>query len=93
MKFSTGVKYGLALFAVFGIALFLRIYFSYHNVFGSGWVNFQETDAWYNMRQLEILTRNFPHRMLIDPYGFYPGGGSIGSPPFFCSAAEGVRSQ
>jgi len=83
MKFLTGAKYGLALFAFFLIGLFLRTYFSYHNVFGSGWVNFQETDAWYNMRQLSILALHFPHRMLLDPYGLYPGGASIGSPPFF----------
>jgi len=83
MKLSTGLKYGLAMAAIFGIALFLRIYFPYHNVFRDGWVNFQETDCYYNMRQLEILTRNFPHRMLFDPYSIYPGGSSIGSPPFF----------
>jgi dolichyl-diphosphooligosaccharide--protein glycosyltransferase len=83
MKLSTGVKYGLALLGIFGIALFLRIYFPYHNVFRDGWVNFQETDCYYNMRQVEILARNFPHRMLFDPYFVYPGGGPIGSPPFF----------
>jgi oligosaccharyl transferase (archaeosortase A-associated) len=80
---STGVRYGFALFVIFGIALFLRIYFPYHNVFKEGWVNFQETDCYYNMRQLEILARNFPHRMLFDPYFIYPGGAPIGSPPFF----------
>lgn len=83
MRLTTGAKYGLALFAFFLIALFLRLYFPYHNVFGSGWVNFQETDAWYNMRQTLILALHFPHRMLFDPYYLYPGGGTIGSPPFF----------
>lgn len=83
MKFSTGVKYGLALFLVFGIALFLRVYFPYHNIFAAGWVNFQETDCWYNMRQLLVLGLHFPHRMLLDPYGFYPGGSSVNAPPFF----------
>lgn len=83
MKLLAGAKYGLALFVIFGLALFLRIYFPYHNVFPDGWVNFQETDCYYNMRQLEILARYFPHRMLFDPYFIYPGGSSIGSPPFF----------
>jgi oligosaccharyl transferase (archaeosortase A-associated) len=83
MKFLARSKYGVALFAVFLIALFLRIYFNHSNIFASGWVNFQETDCWYQMRQVEILARNFPHRMLFDPYNFYPGGMSIGSPPFF----------
>jgi oligosaccharyl transferase (archaeosortase A-associated) len=83
MKLSTALKYGLAMAVVFGIALFLRIYFPYHNVFRDGWVNFQETDCWYNMRQLVSLAQHFPHRNLFDPYGFYPGGMAISSPPFF----------
>ena len=83
MRFLTRAKYGLALFAVFLIALFLRVYFNHSNIFASGWVNFQETDGWYNMRQVLILALHFPHRMLLDPYGLYPGGASIGSPPLF----------
>jgi dolichyl-diphosphooligosaccharide--protein glycosyltransferase len=68
---------------IFGIALFLRVYFPYHNVFAAGWVDFQETDCWYNMRQVLGLALHFPHRNLFDPYFLYPGGGAIGSPPFF----------
>ena len=83
MKFLTRSQYGLALFAVFLIALFLRTYFNYHNVFASGWVNFQETDNYYHMRQVLMLALHFPHRMLIDPYGLYPGGMPITQPPFF----------
>jgi dolichyl-diphosphooligosaccharide--protein glycosyltransferase len=83
MKFLARANYGLALLAVFLIALFLRVYFNHSNVFASGWVNFQETDCWFQMRQVLILALHFPHRMLFDPYGFYPGGGSVSSPPFF----------
>ena len=83
MKLSTGAKYGLALFAIFGFALFLRIYFSYDNVFRDGWVSFQETDCYYQMRQVLNLALHFPHRNLFDPYFIYPGGSAIGSPPFF----------
>jgi dolichyl-diphosphooligosaccharide--protein glycosyltransferase len=83
MKLSTKIRYGLALFAVFLIALFLRTYFNYHNVFASGWVNFQETDNYFHMRQVLMLALHFPHRMLIDPYGLYPGGMPISQPPFF----------
>jgi len=83
MRLSTRAKYGLALFAFFLVALFLRIYFPYHNVFASGWVSFQETDCYYHMRQVLILALHFPHRPLFDPYVFYPGGSSLGSPPFF----------
>ena len=80
---SSRTKYGLAMAVIFGIALFLRVYFPYHNVFAGGWVDFQETDCWYNMRQVAVLALHFPHRMLFDPFGFYPGGMPIGSPPFF----------
>ena len=80
---SSRTKYGLVMAVIFGIALFLRVYFPYHNVFAAGWVNFQETDCWYNMRQVLSLALHFPHRNLFDPYFIYPGGSSIGSPPFF----------
>jgi len=68
--------------AIFGIALFLRVYFPYHNVFAGGWVNFQENDAWYHMRNVTNLVHHFPHLSLIDPYGLYPGGQLIGGGPF-----------
>ncbi len=83
MRLSTRVKYGLALFAVFLIALFLRVYFSYHNVFPGGWVNFQENDAWFHMRNVGNLVHHFPHLSLIDPYALYPGGQQIRGSPFF----------
>jgi len=83
MKFSTRARYGLALVAFFLVALFLRLYFPYHNVFASGWVSFQETDCYYHMRQVMLLALHFPHRPLFDPYLFYPGGSSLGAPPFF----------
>jgi oligosaccharyl transferase (archaeosortase A-associated) len=80
---STRTKYGLALAAIFGIALFLRVYFPYHNVFPGGWVNFQENDAWYHMRNVTNLVHHFPHLSLIDPYGLYPGGQPVRASPFF----------
>lgn len=80
---SPRIIYGLAMLIIFGIALFLRTYFPYHNVFADGWVNFQETDCWYQMRQVQSLALHFPHRNLFDPYFIYPGGSAIGSPPFF----------
>ena len=83
MKFLARAKYGLALFAFFLVALFLRTYFPYHNVFAGGWVSFQETDCYYHMRQVMLLALHFPHRPLFDPYTFYPGGSSLGAPPFF----------
>ena len=37
-------------------------------VFGGSGVNYQDSDAWYHMRLIENLTRNFPHRAGVDPY-------------------------
>lgn len=77
------LKYPLALAAIFALALFLRTYFPYHNIFSGGWVDYQETDCWFNMRVITDLAQHFPHMMSFDPYGFYPSGMPIGNPPFF----------
>lgn len=76
-------KYPLLIAGIFAVALFLRTYFSYHNVFANNWVNYQETDCWFNMRVITDLTQHFPHMFSFDPYGFYPSGMPIYNPPFF----------
>ena len=80
---SSRTKCGLAMAVIFGIALFLRVYFPYHNVFAGSWVNFQENDAWFHMRNVTNLVHHFPHLSLIDPYGLYPGGQAVRASPFF----------
>ncbi len=37
-------------------------------VFTPAGVNYQDSDAWYHMRLIDNLARNFPHRANIDPY-------------------------
>jgi oligosaccharyl transferase (archaeosortase A-associated) len=55
--------------AVFGVLGFLvRTAFLIDKVFVDGAVNYQDSDAWYHMRLIENLTRNFPHRSPVDPY-------------------------
>lgn len=39
-----------------------------------GFVNLQNTDAWYHFRIIENLLAHFPWRITFDPYGVYPGG-------------------
>jgi len=56
----------LALAAAAG-ALWIRIAIPFPRVFRGGWINFQG-DAWYHMRAIEHLVRNFPHRIAFDPY-------------------------
>jgi dolichyl-diphosphooligosaccharide--protein glycosyltransferase len=37
-------------------------------VFTGGGVNYQDSDAWYHMRLIDNLVRNYPHRAAVDPY-------------------------
>jgi len=58
----------------FSVALYIRVYFPYDQVFGSDWIKFTGIDAYWNMRVVDNLIHNFPHRMSFDPYYLYPGG-------------------
>lgn len=71
----------LALF--FSIALFLRIYLPYDQIFGSDWVKFSGIDAYYHIRLVENLLHHLPHLNTFDPYTFYPNGTRVAWPPFF----------
>jgi oligosaccharyl transferase (archaeosortase A-associated) len=80
---STRARWGLGLAAAFAISFFIRVYFPYHNVFAGDWVRFQETDAWLHMEVVENLVHNFPHRMMFDPFTYFPFGQLLGSAPLF----------
>lgn len=54
-------------------AVWLRGYLPYDRIFRATYINFQG-DAWYHMRVVDHLVRNFPHRLTFDPYAV--GGGS-----------------
>lgn len=82
MKLSTRTIFDLGVAVIFGIALFIRLYFPYHNVFADGWVRFHENDPWYHMRLIENLVHHFPHLLSFDPYGFYPYGQLRDTAPF-----------
>ena len=66
---------GMVLAALCGLALYLRITLPYDQVFVGEWVWFRDTDAYYYLRHIENLVRNFPHFNSFDPYMLYPGGG------------------
>ncbi len=74
----------------FGIALCLRIYLSYDQVFGSDWIKFTGIDAYYHMRLVDNLLHHFPHLNAFDPYTFYPNGTIVGWPPFFYWFLAGI---
>ncbi len=65
----------IALF--FSVALYIRVYFPYEQVFGSDWIKYTGIDAYYQMRLVDNLVQNFPHRITFDPYFVYPGGKAI----------------
>jgi asparagine N-glycosylation enzyme membrane subunit Stt3 len=66
------------------LAFWLRTSPRYYQVFGTpGLVNFTETDAWFHVRTIEHMARNFPHRLTIDPYGRIDGGQVVNTGIFF----------
>jgi len=74
---------GIILAALCGISLYIRIALPYDQIFVNDWVWFGETDAYYQMRNIETLVHNFPHFNSFDPYIVYPGGGGGVVRPFF----------
>ncbi|MFC2039268.1 STT3 domain-containing protein [Chloroflexota bacterium] len=83
--------YGVALVLIFGLALLLRIWLPYDKVFlEGGWVHFQGTDAWYNMRLVENTVAHFPSRISVDPFTTYPYGHNVFFAPFFDWLLSGV---
>ena len=78
-KFISGII--LALF--FGIALHLRVYLPYDQVFSGDWIKFTGVDAYYHMRIIDNLVHNFPHLASFNPSFIYPGGSGVGTIRFF----------
>jgi len=70
--------------------LYIRIALPYDQIFVNDWVWFRETDAYYYMRNIEILVNNFPHFNSFDPYILYPGGGGGLVRPFFAWLVAGI---
>ena len=83
LQLRRGLIIGLALLLIFCIALFLRIYFPYDNVFGGDYVRFQINDPWYHMRLVENLAQHFPQRIAFDPFTLFPYGQDVPFAPFF----------
>jgi oligosaccharyl transferase (archaeosortase A-associated) len=83
---------GIILAALCGIALYIRIDLPLLNdqIFVNDWVLFRETDAYYYIRNIEVLVNNFPHFNSFDPYMFYPGGGGGLIRPFFPWLIAGI---
>lgn len=62
-------KIDWALLAVsLAVATAIRIWAPWDDVLGGPRVNFLENDSWYHVRLAENQTRNYPHRVTVDPY-------------------------
>lgn len=81
---------GIILAVLCGISLYIRIALPYDRIFVNDWVWFRETDAYYYMRNIEILVNHFPQFNSFDPYIIYPGGGGGLGQPFFAGLIAGI---
>ena len=83
-RIPPAVIWGIVLFIVGCLALYIRVHFAHDEVFSGGIVWFKEqADAYYHMRLVENLLQHFPYRINFDPYSFYPHGCPLGWTPFY----------
>jgi oligosaccharyl transferase (archaeosortase A-associated) len=80
----------IALVIICGISLYIRIYLPYDRIFVNDWVWFRETDAYWYIRNIEVLVRHFPRFNTFDPYILYPGGGVGLARPLFAWLVAGI---
>jgi len=76
-RFSPQLLVVILIAVFFGVALYLRVYFPYDQVFGSDWIKFTSVDAYRHMRLIDSLVHNFPHLIPFDPYLIYHEGISL----------------
>jgi len=63
----------LLLIIIVAVALWLRVVLPYNQVFVKDWVKMTGVDAYYFMRLVDNLVKNFPQLTQFDPYLQYPG--------------------
>lgn len=81
---------GIILALLFGVALYLRVYLPYDKIFTAEGIKFAGNDAYYFMRQVDILVHHFPSVTTIEPYYIYPGGGGPVTFRFFSWFLAGI---
>jgi len=88
-------RYGLiftiaALVLVMAVAFWFRVALPYDTVFDGRWIKLTGIDAYFYMRLVDNLVRNFPLAIDFDPYYIYPGGGYPGDIRFFAFIIAGI---
>lgn len=79
----TAGGYRAAIGALALLAFLMRTVPLWDRVFQPGFVNFQESDAWYHVRLIRHLTENGLQPLRWDPYALYPGGQAVLVGPLF----------
>jgi dolichyl-diphosphooligosaccharide--protein glycosyltransferase len=72
------------------VAFYFRVVLPYDTVFAGQWIKLTGIDAYYYMRLVDNLVRNFPHLISYDPYFIYPGGGYPGDIRFSAFMMAGI---
>ena len=88
MKIKSKVIAGFLIFAIFALAILLRVCFSYGTVMSeasSGFVKYSADDGVYHMRLVEneLLGGHFPFRIYFDPFTYFPNGTYIHFGPLY----------
>ncbi len=78
-RLSPRLIVGIVIGLLVVLALFLRIYLPYKDIFVGDWIKFAGGDNYFYERLVDYMTHNFPHLPSIDPYLSYPNGESIGA--------------
>lgn len=77
--------------AIAAVAFYIRVALPYAAVFSGPWIKLTGIDAYYYMRLVDNLVRNFPHPIGFDPYYIYPGGAYLSTPSFAFLIAGTIR--
>ncbi len=72
-----------ALVLIMAVAFYFRVVLPYDTVFHDPWIKLTGIDAYFYMRLVDNLVRNFPQLISFDPYYIYPWGGHPGDIRFF----------
>jgi dolichyl-diphosphooligosaccharide--protein glycosyltransferase len=84
MRRSLPTKYIVLCLALFvAVALFIRVYYPFDQVFTPEGVKFTANDAYYHMRLIDNLAHNFPKMTFYDQFYITPGMSTTVGAHFF----------
>jgi asparagine N-glycosylation enzyme membrane subunit Stt3 len=87
---SPSLLAGIIVAGCFVVALYIRIYFLYDQIFVDNWTKLIDSDSYYHLRLIESLLSNSFHRIPFDPYTYFPHGSPVTWPVFFDWLVAGI---